>query len=203
MTDSSLRSDYFFLEEVLDRIPRDSKRQKVDIRSKKNNRKARKILEQSKKRNILLQVMPAVMERHKTNTSWYCAPRDMITWKVELIIHPNLQTLYFQLSENEVSMITHVRNQCDKVGIKLEGLFRLYLKQLPAPARNPRYFEMHESDNLKTFLSDKTIIEHPTIYCVPEKSMEEFPIGSDKISEISVNETMEEPFESAHTTMQT
>jgi hypothetical protein len=187
MTDSSLRSDYFLLEEVLDRMPRDPKRVKVENPSKM----ARRVLQQCKRREIQLQVMPPMMERHKTNTSWYSAPRDTITWKVEVILHPSLGTITFQLSENEENVITHIRNQFDKVNMTLNGVHHLFVKQLPTSAKSPCYFELHDTDSLRRFLPKKAVVEHPTIYCVPADSVAKFPTGTNKITEVLPKESME------------
>jgi hypothetical protein len=196
MTDSSLRSDYFLLEEVLDRMPRDPKSAKVDNAS----RKARKILQQCGRREIQLQVMPPMMERHKTNTSWYSAPRDTITWKVEVILHPSLETITFQLSEDEKNVITHIRNEFDKVKMTLNGVHHLFVKQLPTSAKNPRYFELQDTDSLRIFLPKKGVVEHPTIYCVPADSVATFPTGTDKITEVLPKETTE--ISNANTSME-
>eukprot|EP00980_Cylindrotheca_fusiformis_P023172 scaffold10199_cov146-Cylindrotheca_fusiformis.AAC.29 len=184
MTDSTLRSDYFLLEEVMNRMP---KRAKVD----NPTRKTRKLLQQCERREIQLQIMPTMMERHKTNISWYSAPRDVITWKVEVILHPSLRTLSFQLSEDESNIMAHIMNQLGKKGISLKGVHRLFMKQLPTSSSSPRYDEIGETDSLRTFLAKKAIIEHPTIYCVPTECAADFPTGTDKIEEVPTNEHLE------------
>lgn len=184
MTDSTLRSDYFLLEEVLDRMPRDQKRAKVDNLSKK----ARRLLQQCKRRDIKLEVMPSVMERHKKNNSWYSAPRNVITWKVEVILHPSLSNCIFQLSEDEENIMTHVKT---KLNAPINGLHRLFMKQLPTSSKTPRYYEICKADSLRKFLPNKTIIEYPTIYCVPADSVAQFPTGTDKITEVPESASME------------
>ena len=192
MTDNSLRSDYFFLEEVLNHMPRNRKRTKVDpppsSQNKKNciGKKARRLVQQAELRGITLKIMPAMMERHKSNTSWYCAPRDMITWKLEVIVYPERKTVMFKLSENEENIMNHVLSHCTKSGINLlKGQYHLFLKKLPGSADNPRYVEVHPIETtLKQVLDRQTIIEHPTIYCVPEQQIQAFPTENDKIMEL-------------------
>ena len=195
MTDSTLRSDYFFLEEVLNQMPRNRKRTKLDPSPNENNnnnsitKKARRLVQQADRRGTTLQIMPAVMERHKANTSWYCVARDMITWKVEIIVIPDQKHVFFKLSENEENIIGHISRQCEKEGWHLLGAqYRLFLKKLPSSAKNPRYLEVHPTEtNLKKMLEGETIVEHPTIYCVPQEQADQFPTGSSKIEELKTN----------------
>ena len=152
MTDSTLRSDYFFLEEVLNQMPRNRKRTKLDpspaaTHHQNNNnktstnmsRKARKLVQQADVRGTKLQVMPPMMERHKSNTSWYCAARDMITWKLEVVVYPGEKRISFKLSENEKNLMEHVSKGCEKEGIGLPGAdHHLFLKKLPSSSKNPK-----------------------------------------------------------------
>jgi hypothetical protein len=198
MTDSTVRSDYFFLEEVLNQMPRSRKRTKLEpTPSSQNNnntmsKKARRLVQQAEGRGITLQSMPTMMERHKSNTSWYCVPRDMITWKLEVIVYPDRQSVSFKLIENEENIMDHVSSHCEKQGVPLlGGVYRLFLKKLPSSAKNPRYVEVHPTEtSLKKILEGETVVEHPTIYCVPEEQVHEFPTGSDKIVEVSTSSSM-------------
>ena len=182
MSDSSLRSDYFFLEEVLDRMPRDAKRAKTQHQT---SRKSRRLLQQCEKRGINLKIMPTMMERHKKNSSWYCVKRDTVMWKVEVIIHPSRKSFFFQLSEDEAEIITHLQKHAQKTEISIDDSMRIFVKQLPAPTNEQRYAEIEAIDNLRSFLSGMTIIEHPTIYCVNKDCVSEFPTGNEKIKELT------------------
>jgi hypothetical protein len=198
MNESTLRSDYFFLEEVLEQVPRASKIAKTDTdynghgsSSKKQstmNKKSRRLVQQAERRSITLRTMPPVMERHKRNTSWYCGPRDMIIWKVEVILHPTKQIINFDLSENEenILILQHILKHLSPSG-GISGIsnnYKLFIKR-PSAANKPRYIEMKPHERLRKALEGLTIIEHPTIYCVPndETHLKEFPIGTEEILE--------------------
>jgi hypothetical protein len=218
MTDSTLRSDYFLLEEVLNQMPRtknshpnhnhpNNKRAKLapnhqsQNNSHNNNsnvtKTVRRLVQQAERRGTTLQIMPPIMERHKSNNSWYCAPKDTITWKVEALVyyhHPDLgkkSSLSFQLSENEEHIMDHVVNRCEKEGVPLLGVYKLFLKELPSSAKNPRYVQVQETDTLKKLLTGRTVVEHPTIYCVPDEQVHEFPTTATdtKITEMSSTAT--------------
>jgi len=193
MTDSTLRSDYFFLEEVLKQIPRDgsSKRARTQHGGSAPTttqpptthcKKSRRLIEQAKRRGITLQIMPPMMVRHKSNSTWYCGPRDVITWKVELIVYPTKVTSSFQLSETSENIMDHVIAHCEKEGIRISyDSYLLYTMRLPCLSKQPRYTEVDVTACLKTILRGTTIVEHPTIHCVPKEIEDQFPIGSDKI----------------------
>lgn len=181
MSDSSLRSDYFFLEEVLDRMPRDAKRAKTQHQT---SRKCRRLLQQCEKRGITLKMMPTMMERHKKNNSWYCVKRDTIMWKIEVIMHPSKKSFSFQLSEDEAEILTHLQKHAQKADISIDDSMQLFVKQLPAPTNKQRYVKIETIDNLRSFLAGKTIIEHPTIYCVDNDSVVEFPREDGKVKEL-------------------
>lgn len=204
MTDSTLRSDYFFLEEVLDRMPSSSSKNEKNKRAKTDasnlTKKYRRLLQQCERRDIQLQVMPAMMERHKHNNSWYCSARDMITWKVEIIVvqkeNEKSKNICFQMSENEDDIMSCIQNQCQKQGMvsnddKTSNIghcnYRLLLKKLPASAKSPQFFPLNENDTMKEFLKNKTVIEYPTIYCVETTLLHNFPLVAtiEKVQELS------------------
>ncbi|KAL3919616.1 MAG: hypothetical protein SGILL_003670 [Bacillariaceae sp.] len=198
MTDGTLRSDYFFLEEVLDQMPRARKISKMeehdDVGNTRNkshnnkkyqatNKKSRKLVQQAEKRGITLRILPPFMERHKTNSSWFCSPRDMITWKVECVLVPGSQIISFNLSETEDAILESVLKHVPKEGNddvpKTQGDLKLFLKR-PSPANQPRYVELDPNTCLQKALEGLTILEHPTIFCVPNDAscLKDFPTGT-------------------------
>lgn len=210
MSDDSLRSDYFFLEEVLTQMPRARKVARTEHdagphsngisninHSNKNRRKnapptskkSRQLQLQAERRNITLQILPSFMERHRNNTSWYCGPRDMVTWKVECIMIPTNATLSFQISEHEENVLDFIlRRHCSssdkkkkKESFTANDEYKLFLKRLPSPANQPRYVEVTSS--LRTVLEGMTIVEHPTLYCVlnADEHLKEFPTGTNRL----------------------
>jgi len=208
MSDNTLRSDYFFIEEVLETIPRARKISKLaeenftnttaTTNNKNNHRsngamdkKARRLASQAERRGISLQIMPSFLERHKNNTSWYCSPRDLITWKVEVIIMPTKKTFSFKLSEQEEAifdcvsthMVEFYKDDSDIRNMLLGSNYQLLIKRLPSSAKSPKYVRIEKNECLKKVLEGLTIIENPTIYCVPNESLKEFPIGTEKITE--------------------
>lgn len=187
MTDNTMRNDYFFLEEVLQYIPSNGKRARTEEASstQTKSKKSRRLLQQAERRGITLQIMPPMMVRHKSNTSWYCGPRDIITWKVEVVMYPHKEVFCFNLSENEENIMDHILKHGEKGKVKVSsaGDHSLYILRLPSEARNPRYVEVAPSDSLKSVLRGMTIVEHPTIHCVPQNLRHQFATGSDKIVE--------------------
>lgn len=187
MTDRTLRSDYFFLEEVLQHLPGHGKRLKTeDLSSQKqtaNSKKSRRLVEAAERRGITLQIMPAMMARHQSNSSWYCTPKDTITWKVEVIVHPSKELVTFNLPENEENLADQISKHFKKANIVTSlGDYRLFIKRLPSNAKHPLYRKLGASDCLKTALRGMTIVEHPTIHYVPRHRWHEFSTDTDKIA---------------------
>ena len=212
MSDSTLRSDYFFMEEILDIMPRANKISKLaeegklstagnnNIRSSqmKNprsiasiNKKAKRLVQQARNRGITLQIMPPVLERHKNNSSWYCVSKNLITWKVEVVLVPRQKTISFNLSEQEVGILDHIskhieqtrENEADMPSLLSSDNYQLVIKRLPSSANNPRYIQIERNECLKKVLEGLTIVEYPTLYCVANEDMTGFPIGANGISE--------------------
>mmetsp|Transcript_10465 Transcript_10465/g.21789 ORF Transcript_10465/g.21789 Transcript_10465/m.21789 type:complete len:198 (-) Transcript_10465:840-1433(-) len=169
----------------------------VTTRQKKNrsvasiNKKAKRLVQQALRRGITLQVMPPVMERHRNNSSWYCSSRDLITWKVEVILVPKMKTFSFKLSEQEEGIIGHISkyiadtyaDDSDMPSTVLPDDHKLLIKRLPSSASNPRYIRIKNNESLKTVLGGLTIVEYPTIYCVNDESMKDYPLGTSVITE--------------------
>jgi hypothetical protein len=208
MTDNTLRSDYFFLEEVWQQIPRDGKRARTQHGNPTNkypeSKKSHRLQDQAGRRGVTLRIMPPMMVRHKSNSSWYCGPRDMITWKVELIVHPTKVTLSFQLSETAENIMNHAMTHCEKAGIRIShDSHTLYILRQPSVSNQPQYMEIDPSACLKTILRGTTIVEYPTIHCVPQEIKDQFPTGSDKIvcleggSEFSESSDLPRPSEAS------
>jgi len=194
MTDSTIRSDYFFLEEILQQIPRDNSRKRPRLTHQHidapttttpppTNKKSRRLLEQAGRRGITLRIMPETMVRHKSNSSWYCGPRDLITWTIELIVYPTKIGSTFQVSEGTENIMDLVITHCQKEGVTIsnESHF-LFMMILPSISNQPRYIKVDPKANLKTILRGTTIIEYPTFHCVPQEMMDQFPTDSDKIT---------------------
>ena len=210
MNDGTLRSDYFFMEEILDILPRARKVSKLAEDGKispKNsidenrsghtrsiasiNKKARRLAQQALRRGITLQVMPPILERHKHNSSWYCSSRDLITWKIEVILVSIKKTISFNLSEQQDNIIDHISKHLEEKYDNNSNMqmlpsldsYQLLIKRLPTSANNPRYIRLKRNDCLKSVLNGLTIIEYPTIYCVNNENMESFPVGTNEVTE--------------------
>jgi hypothetical protein len=210
MNDSTLRSDYFFMEEVLDVMPRAKKISKlaeegklslnnyVHSNNSKNprsiasiNKKAKRLVQQALRRGISLQIMPSVLERHKKNTSWYCGSRDLITWKVEIVLAPKTRTFSFNLSEQEEGILDRIskhiadtyRDDSDMPSNLSTENYQLLIKRLPSSANNPRYIRIQNDVCLKTALEGLTIVEYPTLYCVPIENMKAYQVGTKGVTE--------------------
>lgn len=210
MNDSTLRSDYFFMEDVLNVIPRARKVSKLAEEGKSSmnnsihtsssrsprsiisiNKKAKRLVQQALRRGISLQVMPPVLERHRNNSSWYCSSKDVITWKVEVVLLPKMRTFSFDLSEQEGGILGHISKyiadkypeDSDMPSNISPDNYQLLIKRLPSSANNPRYIRIKDNDSLKSTLEGLTIVEHPTIYCVTNENMQDFLVGASGITE--------------------
>ena len=105
-----------------------------------------------------------------------------MTWKVELIVYPAKVTLSFQLSEKSENIMDHVISHCEKEGMRIShDRYLLYIMRLPCVSKQPLYVEVDPTASLKTILRGATIVEHPTIHCVPQEIKDQFPTGTDKI----------------------
>ena len=227
MTDGDLRSDYFFLEEVLGQMPRNRKRARLPPQQPSRggkstaatsattvsapavagvvdksdldplhtkttqSHKSKRLAQQAQIRGITLQLMPPVMERHTKNTSSYNLKKNTIFWKVDVIVEPEKRLVSFSVSENEEDIfIKHIAKRCfgtDFATKQKQTKYHLFLKKIPTSAKNPKYVKIDQTSSLKQALAGETIIEYPTIYCVPESQIEEYPIGSDMIVDLSAS----------------
>ena len=210
MNDNTLRSDYFFMEEVLDTIPRARKVSKLAEEGKLSmnnsiqnsrsqnprsisslNKKTKRLVQQAQRRGITLQVMPPIMERHRKNTSWYCSSKDVITWKVEVVLEKGKKTFALNISELEDSISGRISKflketyggDSDISSMVTSDNYQLLIKRLPSSADKPRFIQIEKNTCLKTVLEGLTIVEYPTIYCVSNENKESFPIGTNKITE--------------------
>ena len=214
MTDGTLRSDYFFLEEVLDHMPRNRKRARLPQQAShgipsastsessvvgknaldplhiKNTQshKSRRLIQQAQIRGTTLQLMPPFMERHKHNTTSYNLNKNTIFWKIDVIVEPEKRVVSLSLSETEEGVMNQIAKRCfgnDFATRLQETKYHLFLKKIPTSAKNPKYVKIDHTTNLKQALAGETIIEYPTIYCVPENQLNEFPTGNDMIVDLS------------------
>jgi len=227
MNDSTLRSDYFFMEEILGVMPRARKVSKLAEEGKstvncdssvnnssKNprsissvNKKAKRLVQQALRRGVTLQVMPPVMERHRNNSSWYCSSRDLITWKVEVILVPQMKTFSFNISEQDQGIIGQISNfiistykdDADMPSSMSSDNHQVLIKRLPSSANSPRYIRIKNGDSLKKALEGLTIVEYPTIYCVADGSMKDFQLGTTVITEKTTTTSTSEKFSSQET----
>ncbi len=211
MNDSTLRSDYFFMEEILGVMPRARKISKLAEEGKsiangnsscdnspKNprsifsiNKKAKRLVQQALRRGVTLQVMPPMMERHRNNSSWYCTSRDLITWKVEVILVKQKKTFSFNMSEQDQGIFSQISNAINNIYKDDSGMpskissdkHQLLIKRLPSSANSPRYIRIKNDDSLNKALEGLTIVEYPTIYCVSDESMKDFPLGTSVMTE--------------------
>lgn len=117
MDDSTLQSDFFFLENVLQTvdggkrllkdmgarasggpqslvaeitIPSADEQAPASKKQKVMNDlppKWRRLVEQAKERDITLLLMPPGMHRHKSNTTHYVAKTESILWRLEFLVH--------------------------------------------------------------------------------------------------------------------
>lgn len=119
----------------------------------------------------------------------------MITWRVEAIVIPSKSIVTFSLSENEENILQQVAKHIkdgtiDNVPATAINCndYHCFIKRLPSSAKRPRYVEILPHHNLRTVLQGLTIIEYPTIYCVPTEMIAEFPTGTEKIVELQEDE---------------
>ena len=185
MTDNTLRNDYFFLEDVLNQTS--SKKLKTETSNNDPpSKNRRRLVSQAQQRGVTLQLMPSIMERSKKNSSFYSAQKDLITWRAEVImVSDPTKNITFNVCESESNVMEHVEKRCDQ-SLPTHSLF---LKLPSRPHNNPLYLRLEPNDSLQQSLRGQTIIEHPTIFCVPEDQVQNFPTGTDKIETIDEQPT--------------
>ena len=185
MSDQSLRSDYFFLEDVLNQTV---KRQKPNHEKKSHlSKNKKKLKEQARERGIEFKMMPPIMERHKSNSSWYSIQKDTITWKVEVIRIPDRTSVSVHIDEHRTDILDVIRkafSDDDDSGVSLldSNHHKLFVKA-PSSAKTPQYAEIPSFSPLNQALRGLTVIEYPTIYMVPPEKLDEFPTITPKIKE--------------------
>jgi hypothetical protein len=187
MTDNTLRNDYFFLEDVLNQTSNKKLKTETSNSNASPNKNRRRLVSQAQQRGVTLQLMPSIMERSKKNSSFYSAQKDLITWRVEVIMVSSEPTknVTFNLCENETNVMEHIEKRCNQ-SLPSHSLFL----KLPSRAHNnPQYLCLEPNDSLQQSLRGQTIIEHPTIFCVPEDKVQDFPTGTDKIETIDEQPT--------------
>lgn len=194
MNDNTIKNDYFFLEEVLNTIPR-AKRTKIETSaaSQPMSKKFRKLKKQAEKSGITLQIMPAIMTRHKNNSSWYSVPRDEITWKVEVSVYPTGASFSISVSENEQNLLETVLKHHKEKGHELFGQYSLFCRRGMANSKKPSYVHIGPEDSLKNILRGLTIVEYPTIYFVPEQYLSDFPTSVVGIAELATDDPEKTP----------
>lgn len=128
--------------------------------------------------------MPAGMERHKTNTTWYHAKQDLVYWRVEFILHENDDSKKTTLVLPKVSEQANLMDELNKLlplqkkqhDLCKDGdLIMLLIKKLPCPSNNARYVELHTKKTLRDALHGMTVIEFPTIYVVWKQHLHLYP----------------------------
>jgi hypothetical protein len=185
MTDNTLRDDYFFLEDVMNQTS--NKKSKPDTSSNASpSKNRRRLVSQAQERGITLQLMPSAMERSKKNSSFYSSQKDLITWRVEVImVSDPTKNVSLNLCENETNVMEHIEKRCNQ-SLPNHSLF---MKLSSRAHNNPRYIGLETNESLQQSLRGQTIIEYPTILCVPEDQVQDFPTGTDKIETIEEQPT--------------
>jgi hypothetical protein len=203
MSDTTIRSDYHFLENVLTTMdggkrllrkvgaaqtePR--KQEEVLVHSMmqlsqddhdvepqaKRPRTKNRLVQKAEDRGVTLLQMPPGMQRHKSNTSWYHAKTDTFYWKVDFLIHDTSSPTRV-LSLPKLSEHANLSEELAKALPDLSNNSHLLVKRLPCRSNSPSYIELdRKSSTLHTALQDMTVIEYPTIEVVPPELLDRFP----------------------------
>jgi hypothetical protein len=106
---------------------------------------------------------------------------------------PSKKLFSFSLSEQDEDIFDYISKEFKElhqsdVDMPTElsvDKYQLLIKRLPSAANNPRYIRIQHNASLRKSLDGLTIVEHPTIYCVPNENMSDFPIGTTGITEES------------------
>ena len=144
-------------------------------RQRTSNNKWQRLVQQAQERGTTLMLMPAGMQRHVTNTSWYQAKSDKIYWKVDFQIHTQGKTDARILTIDKLDENTNVMEALQAILPSLTKDCHLVLKRLPCPSNRPVHVEIGRDATLKSALKDQTVIEYPTIDVVPTELLSKFP----------------------------
>jgi hypothetical protein len=213
MSDTTVRSDYHFLEDVLTNID-GGKRLLREVGAAQNVQEPRqqegvlahpmmqlfqdkddephstskrprtnRLVQKAEDRGVTLLQMPAGMERHKSNTSWYHAKTDTFYWKVDFLIHATSPASV--LSIPKLSEHANLSEELVKSMPDLSNSIHLLVKRLPCQSNSPSYVELdRKACTLHTALQDMTVIEYPTIDVVPQGLLDRFPRQIQEIERI-------------------
>lgn len=210
MSDTTLQSDFHFLEDVLSTVDGGKRLMKqvganarssgiqslvseISLEEQGPNKKAkieraplplkwRRLVQQAKERQTTLLLMPPGMQRHKSNTSQYHIASDVIFWKLEFImgVHKSTTTLK-KVSEDSLWIEEWSKQQKN---VDLESLHFL-MKKLPCPSNKPLYVTLDRKMTLKEALKGMTIIENPIIEVVVTEDLNNFPRAIQEIDSLT------------------
>jgi hypothetical protein len=209
MSDTSIRSDYHFLEDVLTNIDGGKRllkevgaaqnephkqvdalahpmmqlsRDDDDDEPQSKRPRTSRLVQKAADRGVTLLQMPTGMERHKSNSSWYHAKTDTFYWKVDFLIHAASQTSV--LSIPKLSEHANLSEELAKALLPdvSNSTHHLLVKRLPCRSNSPSYVELdRKSSTLHTALQNMTVIEYPTIEVVPRGLLDRFPLHIQEI----------------------
>lgn len=201
MSDTSIRSDYHFLEDVLANMdggkrllrqmgvaqnePRKDDvpltihpmiqlpRVNDDNEPQAKRPRTNRLVQKAEDRGVTLLLMPSGMQRHKSNTSWYHAKTDTFYWRVDFVIHGTPTSV---LSLPKLSEHANLSEELAKALPYAYNSTHLLIKRLPCRSNSPSYVELdRKTSTLNTALQDMTVIEYPTIEVVPLALLDRFP----------------------------
>lgn len=147
------------------------------------SQKLKRLLQESRERDITLLVMPPGMQRHKSNTSHYNVTNGIIFWRLEFIIH--MSSTDSHKKKNKVVFCKKVSEECHWIeeynhlwggdkgmnGEVCSNHIFFLMKKIPFKT----YIELDRKITLRQILKGMTIIEYPTIEVVTSDNMHNFP----------------------------
>jgi HIT zinc finger len=138
----------------------------------------RQLMNAALERSVRMLLLPAGMERHKTNKS-RLNHRKELQWTVEWVLHTspkdsNPQTKISVVSETAVVwgslqsllLVDDSTNTTNNNASSAKDNVSIFIKKLPCPSNRPLYFEIARHQTLRDALVDRTVYEYPTLYVV-------------------------------------
>lgn len=180
MTPLDFMNDYYFLEEAT----RFTKKIQENDKRSHFQRKNLPLKQGAMRRNIKLFFINSELSKRKKNYSSYNKVKDEIYWHVHLVF-PNADFKMSKKFHENTKVLDIIKKiidaqdgnkQLDFYRAQGTSKLRVLLKAEGVKKSHIRHYELDISKSLKACLTNKVIIEYPTLYVVINHHMDEFEL---------------------------
>ena len=140
--------------------------------------------------NIKILFMPAGMDRHKRNKSYFHIKSSMLLWTIEFIFHssPRNDALDQKVIldrikdgnkivdelKNAIEVSGHTSSQLNYSSSSIDEYY-LFMKIEPSISSNQQFRKLDPSLSFRDGIKDMNLIEYPTIYVTHKSGINLFP----------------------------